>query len=118
MSEQAFLDINIATESQIFNSMDGALFRRREIDPAMVDYIVGFAEKAPADAKLGLSVPIATMPQGIDVETIVSDPVCEDFCRRAADTRRKLARLFHDGRSSLVIGASFVGLSIAIADWL
>ena len=118
MSEQAFLGINIDTASQIFNSMDPAPFRRRELDPAMVDHIVAFAEKAPADAELGLSVRLATMPQGIDGETIVSDPVCEDFRRRAADTRRKLARLFHDGRSSLVIGASFVGLSIAIADWL
>ena len=118
MTGRAVLDVNIDTESQLFNSMDPAPFRRRDLDAALVDYIVAFAEKAPSDADLALAIRLTAPPPGTAVEAIVADAVCENFRRRAADTRRGLKRLFHDGRISLVIGIAFVGLAIGIGEWL
>jgi hypothetical protein len=112
------LDITIATEKQFFNSMDPAPFRQRELDPAVIDYIVAWAEKAPGSANLGLTLRVETPPADIDVQTIVSAALCENFRRLAADKRRQLNRLFHDGRISLVIGIAFVALAITISDWV
>lgn len=112
------LDITIATEKQFFNSMDPAPFRKRELDPAVVDYILAWAEKAPGNANLGLTLRVETPPADVDVQAIVAEAVCENFRRLAADKRRALNRLFHDGRISLVIGVAFVGLAITISDWV
>jgi hypothetical protein len=112
------LEITIATEKQFFNSMDPAPFRKRELDPAVVDYIVAWAEKTPGSADLGLTLRVETPPAGIDMKAIVSEAVCENFRRLAADKRRELNRLFHDGRISLVIGIAFVALAITISDWV
>ena len=103
---------------QLLNSMDPAPFRRRELDPAVVDNTVVIAEKAPVSADLGLAIRLDSAPSGANVEAIVADAVCENFRRMAAERRRALRRLFHDGRISLVIGISFVALSIAISEWL
>lgn len=112
------LEITIATEKQFFNSMDPAPFRSRELDPAVVDYIVAWAEKAPGSADLGLTLRVETPPDGVDAQAIVAEAVCENFRRLAADKRRELNRLFHDGRISLVIGIAFVALAITISDWV
>jgi hypothetical protein len=112
------LEITIATEKQFFNSMDPAPFRSRELDPAVVDYIVAWAEKAPGSADLGLTLRVETPPDGADAQATVAEAVCENFRRLAADKRRELNRLFHDGRISLVIGIAFVALAITISDWV
>lgn len=118
MTDRVFLDIHIDTETQLFNSMDPAPFRRRELDPAVVDYIIAFAEKAPGSADLGLAIQLDQPPAGVDIEAIVANAVHENFRRLAADTRRSLRRLFHDGRISLFIGIAFVALSVLIGEWL
>jgi hypothetical protein len=97
--------------------MDPAPFRSRELDPAVIEYIIAFAEKSPSDADLGLAIRLETAPQG-DVQAVVADAVGENFRRMAAATRRKLSRLFHDGRISLVIGVGFVALAIAIGEFV
>jgi hypothetical protein len=112
------LDISITTEAQLFNSMDPAPFRRRELDPAVIEYIIAFAEKAPADADLGLAIRLENPPPGVDIQAIVADAVCENFRRMAATSRRKLKNLFHDGRISLVIGIGFVALAVAIGEFV
>ena len=112
------LEITIATEKQFFNSMDPAPFRSRELDPAVVDYIVAWAEKAPGSGDLGLALRVETPPDGVDTQATVAEAVYENFRRLAADKRRQLNRLFHDGRISLVIGIAFVALAITISDWV
>ena len=116
MSGPLLLEINISTEKQLFNSMDPAPFRSRELDPAVIEYIIAFAEKAPADADLGLAIRLQNPPEGVDAQAIVAEAVCENFRRMAATTRRTLSRLFHDGRISLVIGIGFVALAAAIGE--
>ena len=118
MSQRLYREIHSDTETQLFNSMDPAPFRRRELDPAVVDYIIAFAEKAPGSVDLGLAIQLDAPPADVDVEAIVAVAVCENFRRMAAETRRTLRRLFHDGRISLVIGVAFVALAVMIGEWL
>ncbi|KAB7648845.1 hypothetical protein [Polymorphobacter fuscus] len=118
MTDRSRLAIHIDTETQLFNSMDPAPFRRRELDSAVVDYIIAFAEKAPSGVPLTLAIHIDAAAPGIDVAANVADAVCENFRRMAAAKRRQLRRLFHDGRISLVIGIAFVALSVAIGEAL
>jgi hypothetical protein len=110
------LEITVVDEQQLFNSMDPAPFRKRELDAAVIDYIVAFAENAPRDADLKLLLRLSKPIAGADAAAIFRDAKGENFRRLAAATRRKLRRLFRDGRVSLVIGLGFVALAIAIGE--
>lgn len=116
MTPVNWLEISVSSEQQLFNSMDPAPFRSRELDPAVVEYIIAHAEQAPGNAELGVSIRIETPPPG--AETIIAAAIAENFRRKAATIRRDLRRLFHDGRISLVIGIAFVGLAVAIGEAL
>ena len=45
------LEIYLADIRQLFNSMDPAPFRERDLDPNAADYIVEWAEELPASAR-------------------------------------------------------------------
>ncbi len=50
------LELYLAEMRQLFNSMDPAPFRERDLDPKAADYIVDWAGDAPKDQPLSLIV--------------------------------------------------------------
>jgi hypothetical protein len=103
---------------QLFNSMDPAPFRERDLDPAAATYIVEWAEDAPPGRPLALVVHLGR-GAGADAETaVVRDSVHEYFQRRAADSRRRLAQLLRVGRYTLLIALAFLGVVIVVGEWL
>jgi hypothetical protein len=110
------LELNLSAQRQLFNSMDPAPFRERDLDPDVVSYIVDWAEKLPADAPLGLVVTLGTETlSDHDVGTL-RESLVENFRRRALAARRRVKRLFRDGRISLLIGVVFVAAAILVGD--
>lgn len=71
-----FAIFSVATEKQFFNLMDPAPFRKRELDPAVVDFIVAWAENAPGSADIGLILRVESPPTNVDVQAVVSEAVC------------------------------------------
>ena len=43
-AETLWLDLHVAVQKQLFNSMDPAPFRKRDLDPVVSAYIVDWAE--------------------------------------------------------------------------
>lgn len=114
----AVLDLRVGDVRQIFDSMDPAPFRGRDLDPKAAEYIVGWAEETRKDAALALVVHLSSQPVASGDGALLGDAVHEYFRGRAAAARRELSQLFRVGRVSLLIGLAFLAAAIAAADAL
>ncbi len=111
----AVLELHLGELRQLFNSMDPAPFRERDLDPKATDYIVDWATEAPAHQALSMVVHLGTPAPDV---AMVGDAVREYYQGRAAAKRRELSKLFRVGRISLVIGLAFLGVAIAAGEAL
>lgn len=111
-----WLDLRVATLRQLFDSMDPAPFRDRDLDPAVATYIREWAEEQTREARLGIRVRLSEQAAGPTETHLLTEALHENFGRSARDQRRALRRLFRDGRYSLVIGIGFVALAILVAE--
>jgi hypothetical protein len=111
-----WLDLHIASQRQLFNSMDPAPFRERDLDPAVALYIREWAEELSLDAPLGIRVTLTEAPVAGTDETALREALHDNFARSAAEQRRNLKNLFRDGRISLGIGIGFLAVAILIAE--
>jgi hypothetical protein len=103
---------------QLFDSMDPAPFRERDLDPKAAEYIVDSAREAPRGAPLALVVQLGREPGGEATAALLRDAVHEHFGRCAEGKRRELRALFRAGRISLAIGLGFLAVAIALAEYL
>jgi hypothetical protein len=103
---------------QLFDSLDPAPFRERDLDAQAAEYIVASAREAPSGATLALQVQLGREPASAAASALLRDAVREYFERRAEGRRRELRQLFRTGRLSLVIGMAFLAGAIALAQWL
>ena len=125
------LDLRLGDLRQLFDSLDPAPFRERDIDPKAAEYIVDWARECPAGRPLALVVHLGTPGVELDsAETVAggAQPVAagesalpgeairEYFRGRAAATRHDLSRLFRTGRISLVIGLAFLAIAVVVGE--
>ena len=111
----AVLELRLGELRQLFNSMDPAPFRERDLDPKASDYIVDWATEAPADQALAMVVHLGTPTPDT---AMAGDAVREYFQGRAVAKRRELSELFKVGRISLVIGLAFLAVAILAGEAL
>lgn len=110
------IEVHVAELKQLFNAMDPAPFRERDLDPDAEEFIVGWAREIPADAPLALVVHL-DRPAGLAEEpAILRDAIREFFSQRALVSRRRLRQLFRRGRMSLAIGIAFLAASLLVGD--
>ncbi len=112
------LELHVAELRQLFNAMDPAPFRERDIDPNARDYIVDWARETRTGQPLGLLVRLGRETATPENANLLNEAVHVYFERRAAATRRQLRQLFRVGRISLVIGLVFLAGVIALGDAL
>jgi hypothetical protein len=115
---RAELELHVGEMRQIFDSMDPAPFRERDLDPKASDYIVGWAEETPKGQALALRVHLGRQQPSADDEALLGDAVREYFKGRAVAKRRELSQLFRTGRISLLIGLAFLAVAILLAEAL
>jgi hypothetical protein len=110
------LRLRLSDLRQLFNSMDPAPFRERDLDITAAAYIVDWARETAAGAALSLAVEVEGRLTSADETRLLQSAVGDFFRRRAAAKRREVRQLFRIGRISLVIGLAFVGMAIAAAE--
>lgn len=110
------IEVRVAELRQLFNAMDPAPFRERDLDPRAEEFIVEWAREAPRDAALSLLVVLDHRPEGDDRTALLTDAVHQFFAERALAARRRLRRLFHTGRISLAIGVALLAVLIGVAE--
>jgi hypothetical protein len=114
----AVLELHLGDLRQIFNSLDPAPFRERDLDPKASEYIVDWARECPPGAALSMILHLDREPGDSGGAALVGDAVRDYFKGRAAATRRELAQLFKTGRISLVIGLAFLALALLAGEAL
>lgn len=112
------LELYLAETRQLFNSMDPAPFRERDLDPKATAYIIDWAREAPSGRPLSLTVHLGRESAAAEDSAMVSEAVHESFRRRAIATRHQLRQLFRIGRISLLIGVAFLGVAVAAGEFL
>ena len=114
----AVLDLHLGEIRQIFNAMDPAPFRERDLDPNAEDYIVGWGRETRSGEPLGLVVRLSREPATRESAGMLRDAVHAYFRQRAEATRRQLRQLFRVGRVSLLIGLAFLAAAIVIGEFV
>jgi len=110
------IEVHIAELRQMFNAIDPAPFRERDLDPDAEEFIVGWAREVPQDVPLALTVYL-DRPAGLQEEpAVLRDAIHEFFRHRAEASRIRLRQLFRRGRTSLVIGVTFLAASLLLGD--
>jgi len=112
------LDLYLADPRQLFNSMDPAPFRERDLDPNAETYIVDWAREVSRSASLSLVLHLGGRSATEADTAIAQQSVHEFFRRRALARRRDLRRLFRVGRYSLLIAIVFLTLVIVLGEAL
>lgn len=112
----ARIEVQVGELKQLFNSMDPAPFRERDLDPKAEAFIVGWASELRRDAPLALVVTVSReTPTAADVGAL-RQAIREYFAHSAAETRARLRQLFRTGRWALLIGLAFVAGANLIGD--
>jgi hypothetical protein len=110
------IEVHVAELKQLFNEMDPAPFRERDLDPNAEEFIVDWSRELPSDVPLGLIVHLDRPAGTADEPTVLRDAIHEFFRQRAVVTRRKLKQLLRQGRTSLLIGLAFLTVSVLVGD--
>ena len=110
------LNLYLADTRQLFNSMDPAPFRQRDLDPEAAAYILDWAREVPKGQTLSLVLHLGGGPATDPDAEIMRKSVHDHFRRRALGKRRELEQLFRIGRYSLLIAMAFLALVIVVGE--
>jgi hypothetical protein len=112
------IEVHVGELNQLFNAMDPAPFRERDLDPNAEEFIVGWAREMQEDRPLALVVHLDREPGTDEAAATLKGAVMMFFSERAKVTRQKLRLLLRNGRLSLVIGLVFLAASVLVGDVL
>lgn len=112
------LDLYLADTRQLFNSMDPAPFRQRDLDPTAAQYILDWAWEVSATKPLALSVHLGRENSSGESAAILADAVHEYFRGRAVAARKELRKLFRTGRITLIIALVFLSLVNGLSGYI
>lgn len=113
--EAAVVEVHVAELRQLFNAIDPSPFRERDLDPKAEAFIVEWTREVPAHVPLALLVHVDRRSERDDDATLLREAVRAYFTAEAQSARRRLRRLFHVGRISLLIGLTVLAACIGLA---
>lgn len=114
----AVIEVHLGELKQLFNAIDPAPFRDRDLDPKAEEFIVGWAKDLPRDAQLALVIDLDRQAGLPDEAAVLRDAIHEFFHQRGLTHRQRLRELFRVGRTSLAIGLLALTAAIALGDFL
>ena len=112
------IEVRVNELRQLFNAIDPSPFHEKDLDPNAEEFIVAWAKEFPAHTQLALLVHIAGPSGPEDQSAVLRHAVEDHFRRRAQASRRRLRALLRYGRVSLLIGTTFLAVSLFMAQLL
>ena len=112
------IELKLREVAQLFNSLDPSPFKEKDLDRDAEEFIVEWARelRPSAQAPLRLIVHLEKpLPEG-QTATRVEEAIRHYFAYRASIDRLALRQLFQQGRTSLVIGVSFLSACLLLAE--
>lgn len=111
------IELRIKALAELFNSMDPTPFHHCDLDRDAQEFLESWAMGYPHNSHFRIIVHIEHMPDEIPV-ALVTEAIHNFFDYKAEITRRQLRLLLLEGRSSLLIGLTFLLLCLLGADYL
>ncbi len=99
--------------NQLFNSMDPSPFIEKDLDDEAEEFIVSWAREFPPDAQLRLRIHLEQWPAE-DPSEMIRQAVHNYFAHRAEIIDLEFRALMKQGRTSLIIGLSFLAACLVI----
>jgi hypothetical protein len=108
------IELHVSTVHHLFDSLDPAPFRERDLDPKVERYIVESARELPPRQPLALVVHLSRIGDGD--AALLQRAIREYFEQRAVAERRALRHLLRIGRISLAIGLLVLAVAMVLGD--
>ena len=109
------IEIKLETVAQLFNSLDPAPFRAKDLDTDAEAYVIDAAEELSGRERVAI---VLYLPDGVTQSAevrAIPDSVHNyfEYCQWATD--RELRRLFRRGRIALIIGVAFLFVCLGLS---
>jgi hypothetical protein len=111
-SEFNHIELNLRDIDQLFNTIDPSPFQERDLDRNAEDFILSWAHEFRLDEPMDLIVHLKKLPEGKNAKHLVEESIHHYFTYRARLNHMEFRRLMKQGRLSLVVGVSFLGLCL------
>lgn len=102
---------------QLFNTLDPAPFREKELAIEAERYIVDQAEDFPEEIPVEIVIHLAASGPSDMIAPDLASAVTQHFLVRTHEKTRELRALFKTGRRSLIVGFAILSICFA-AGWL
>ncbi|MCB0218202.1 MAG: hypothetical protein KDH09_00785 [Chrysiogenetes bacterium] len=112
------IEVRLDRIDQLFNSLDPSPFREKDLRREAEEFIVSWAEEFPRDCALSIVLHLREAPPSPLDEKRIAQAVQNYFDYQASGARRELSHLLRQGRTSLIVGVSFLTLCLFLADFL
>jgi len=104
----ALIEIRLSSVQQLFNSLDPAPFRDKDLDADAEEYIVGAVDDFAMSAPLKIVLHLPPDQLRLAAAEGMADAIHNYFGYRLAAERRRLRFELREGRISLMIGLGFL----------
>ena len=118
MPEVHHIELSLRDVDQLFNTMDPSPFHEKDLDHDAEEFIVSWAQEFHRHEAVALIVHLEKLPAGHDARRLVEQAVHHYFAYRARMNRLEFKRLMKQGRMSLFVGLSFLGLCLLTIELL
>ena len=106
------IELSLRDIDQLFNTMDPSPFHEKDLDHDAEEFIVSWAKEFPRHEPIDLIVYLEKFPTGHDAKRLVEQAVHHYFAYRTRMNHLEFKRLMKQGRMSLMVGLSFLGLCL------
>ena len=115
---KAIISLKLQNVTQLFSSMDPAPLSKKSLDSSVEEWIVSSATEAARHAPLELQIHVQDANEVNQSQASVQEAVRSFFAYKSQLSRRELSQVFKTGRTSLLIGLAFLGVTLAISKML
>jgi hypothetical protein len=112
------IEVFVDRIEQLFNSMDPSPFHERDLDDDAEEFIVGWAREFPRRDPVSLVVYVNQLPAHGNAEHLLETAVHNYFAYRAKLNRLEFRYLLKQGRTSLIIGLTFLAVCMITSQLL
>jgi hypothetical protein len=114
--EPVCIELRLRELSQLFNSFDPAPFDEKHLDRDAEEFLVSWALELSPAAPLLFRLHLPRDQQRLDPERIVQHAVRHYFAYRSSMARLDVRRTLQHGRTSLLVGVTFLVLCTAVRE--
>ncbi len=111
------IEVTLRSISALFNSLDPSPFRDKDLDAEAEAFIVSWAQEYPMEEPLLLRIHLQEAPAE-DPTEMVREAVRNYFTYRGEFTKLEFRHLMKQGRTSLIIGITFLAVCLLVEIYL